>query len=97
MSDRKIEPIKYHAVLVVPDGTVIERATQNYGASLDAMRDWACLKKTSLEGPLGVLEGAPVGSYVMVYEIIERAIARYDKVAHAAGDEGFAIEESKPK
>lgn len=96
MADRKIEPIRYHAVLIVPAGVEQERATQSYGASLDSMRDWACLKKTSLEGPLGVLEGAPAGSCVVVYEIIERAIVRYDKVARAGGD-GFAIEESKPK
>jgi len=79
MADRRIEPIRYHAVLVVPEGVTQERAVQTYGASAEAMREWACLKKTSLEGPLGVLEGAPAGSYVIVYEIVERAIARYDK------------------
>jgi hypothetical protein len=77
--------VRYRAVLIVPEGLSQERAVQSYGNSVAELQKWACLKKESLEGAAGVLESAPRGSYVIVYESLERPVAKFTRTADLAG------------
>jgi hypothetical protein len=87
--------MRYRAVLVVPEGVAQERAIQNYGNSIAELQKWACLKKESVDGAAGVLETAPPGSYVIVYEFIERPVTKFTRTADLWGQ--VVIMEEKVK
>ena len=88
--------MKYRGVLVSPETEALkEKGQQCFGTSLEEIRRWACAEKVAIEAPQGVLQGAPDGSAVIVYETLERAVARFDKSSDLAGK--ITIAESKPK
>jgi hypothetical protein len=83
---------RYRAVLVLPPGAEKpDRPHQSFGVSLDELRRWACAEKVGHEGPVGVLQGAPAGSTVVIYEMVERPVLRFDKSSDLSG-EGSILE-----
>jgi hypothetical protein len=58
--------LKYHAVMVVPDGTPETKGAQSFGGSLENEIQWA----------KGILPLHKDATEVIVYEMIERPVAR---------------------